>query len=102
MKPFILILLLVLPIAGRSLWAQAESLLPADSPREVQRVPPRGVLSEEERQRRRAEGLNRHEQHEERRAAWQQMSPEERQRLRSDIRDAGRVIYPRRGRQQQN
>lgn len=42
------------------------------------------------------QGMDRMERREERRQrheAWRQMSPEERHRLRSDIRDAGRSIY---------
>jgi hypothetical protein len=37
------------------------------------------------------------EERRERRDAWQHMSPEERHRLRRDIRDAGQAIYPRHG-----
>ncbi len=40
------------------------------------------------------ERIERREENRQRRDAWRQMSPEERHRLRSDIRDAGRSIYP--------
>ncbi|MDX9994147.1 MAG: hypothetical protein RBS28_02405 [Rhodocyclaceae bacterium] len=40
------------------------------------------------------ERMERREENRQRRDSWRQMSPEERHRLRSDIRDAGRSLYP--------
>ncbi len=45
-------------------------------------------LNAEQRDQLRAERRQRQE-------AWQQMSPEERQQLRQDIRDSGQTLYPR-------
>lgn len=44
------------------------------------------------------ERMGHREEARQRREIWRQMSPEERHRLRSDIRDAGQSLYPRRHR----
>jgi len=64
--------------------------LPGDMPGQGMRLPVRQFDGDERMERR--------EEMRQRRDTWRQMSPEERHQFRSDIRDAGRSIYPRRNR----
>jgi len=56
---------------------------------QMQRQPMRDLSPEQREQMREAR--------QQRRDAWQQMSPEDRHQLRRDIRDAGQTLYPRGG-----